>query len=266
MKILFIGDIIGRGGRMAVTRILPKLKQELAIDFAIANVENAAAGFGMTAKIYKQLADQGQVDFMTSGNHIWDKKEFVAKFNSFENLVRPANYCGENVPGVGWKIVDVKGKRICISNFLGRVFLNSEVASPFQIADNMLKDVSSQSDIILVDFHAEVTSEKNAFANYLDGKVSLVVGTHTHVQTADERVLPRGTGYITDLGMVGAKDSIIGMQKEGIIQKFIDGMPKRFQPQESGEMVFNALLVEFTDDNRLKSIERINKQVYLAEE
>jgi len=266
MKILFIGDIIGRGGRSTVSRVLPQIKKELKIDLVVANVENAAAGFGMTAKIYKQLSEQAGIDFMTSGNHIWDKKEFISNIDTFRNVIRPANYSGRGVPGEGYKVIEVSGKKICIINLLGRVFLNWDVSSPFTEVELILDKLGPEVDLILVDFHAEATSEKTALANYLDGRVSLVVGTHTHVQTSDERILPKGTAYLTDLGMVGAVDSIIGMQKEAVIEKFLNGMPQRFQPQSSGQMNFNSLLVEYSEDNKAVKVERINQKIYLNEE
>lgn len=263
MKVLLIGDIVGRAGRLATTRLVPELRQELGIDLVVANVENASAGFGMTAKTYKQLLPL--VDFMTSGNHIWDKKEINEEIKTFSKLIRPANYCADNVPGKGYGIIEINKKKICIINLLGRVFLNNEVSSPFEQADKIINQVQGKVDIILVDFHAEATSEKVALANYLDGRVTLVVGTHTHVQTADERILPKGTGYLTDLGMVGATDSILGMQKEAIIKKFLNGLPQRFEPEIGGQITFNALLATFDNNNQVNQLERIKRNIFINE-
>jgi len=258
MKILFIGDIVGRPGRAIVRALLPKLKEEFSPDVIIANGENAAAGVGITKKIYDELLNMG-IDVITMGNHMWDRREFLPDVSSCPNLVRPANY-PEGVPGKGHEIFSSNKIKYGVANLVGRVFMPC-IDCPFHAADSLVKKIKTETPIILIDFHGEATSEKNALAWHLDGKVSAVIGTHTHIQTADERILPKGTAFITDAGMVGAYDSIIGVQKEQIIKRFLLSIPERFEPEDKGPGLFNGLVIDIDDSGRAKKIERIYRIV-----
>ena len=226
MKIAFLGDVVGRGGRRAASKASPAIKEEHGIDLMIANLENAAGGFGITTKALNELELAG-IDFFTSGNHIWDKKEGVRLLDERRNIVRPANYPG-NAPGRGFRMIEVKGISIAILNIQGRVFM-PPIDCPFRTIDSCLERIGSESPIKLVDIHAEATSEKIAMGWYLDGRVSLVLGTHTHVRTGDVRVLPKGTGYVTDVGVTGSHDSVLGVTKEIVIKRFLEMRPARFE-------------------------------------
>ncbi|MFH1755194.1 MAG: TIGR00282 family metallophosphoesterase [Candidatus Latescibacterota bacterium] len=226
MNIAFFGDIVGKSGRRVIAHFLPDLKKERQIDFVIANVENAAGGFGITEKSIEDLEKAG-VDFFTSGNHIWDNKDGVAVLDAQDNIIRPANYPGE-VPGNGYRIVGAGEHAIAIVNVQGRVFMPA-IDCPFRAVDRIFKEVSAQTRVFIVDIHAEATSEKIAMGWHLDGRASLVVGTHTHVPTKDCRILLRGTGYVTDVGMSGSNDSVLGMEKEAVLQRFLQMRPSRFQ-------------------------------------
>jgi len=232
MQILFIGDIFGRPGRTIVKELLPGIVKEHSIDLVIANGENAAAGFGITPALAEELFELG-IDVITSGNHIWDKREIIDYLQAEDGnphsparrLLRPANY----PPGMpGWGMYQGKKKDVAyaVVNLQGRVFMAAN-DDPFRVADELLKEIKAK--VVVVDIHAEATSEKMAMGWYLDGRVTLVVGTHTHVPTADERVLPGGTAYITDVGMTGPYDSIIGVKKELILDRFLTNMPSRFE-------------------------------------
>ncbi|MFH1710554.1 MAG: TIGR00282 family metallophosphoesterase [bacterium] len=256
MKLLFIGDIIGRPGRYIVKSLLPGLKEEFSPDIVIANGENAAAGIGITKKIYDELTDMG-IDVITMGNHVWDRREFLPDISSCPTLIRPANY-PEGAPGKGHDIFSSKGTKYGVINLVGRVFMPC-INCPFQTANLIVAKINAETPIILVDFHGEATSEKNALAWYLDGKVSAVIGTHTHIQTADERILPKGTAFITDAGMVGSYDSVIGVQKEQIIKRFLSSMPERFEPEDKGPGLFNGLVIDIDDSGRAREIKRIYK-------
>lgn len=258
MKILFIGDIVGRPGRAIVRELLPKLKEEYSPDVVIANGENAAAGVGITKKVYDELMNMG-IDVITMGNHIWDRREFLPDISSCPNLIRPANY-PEAVPGKGYDVFSAKGVKYGVTNLLGRVFMPC-IDCPFHAANLLVAKMKSETPIILVDFHGEATSEKNALAWYLDGKVTAVIGTHTHIQTADERILPKGTAFITDAGMVGAYDSIIGVQKEQIIKRFVLSMPEHFEPEDKGPGLFNGLVLDVDESGKTREIKRIYKIV-----
>ncbi|MCX5773093.1 MAG: TIGR00282 family metallophosphoesterase [Fusobacteria bacterium] len=252
MKILVFGDIVGRAGREAVYEYLKTHKTKY--DLIIANGENSAGGFGLTNKVGDELFKIG-IDVITGGNHIWDKRDIVYYMNKGLNLVRPLNY-GVDVPGVGFVILERLGKKICVLNLQGRVFM-PPIDCPFKEIKKWLEEFKSQFDILIVDIHAEATSEKIALGWYLDGEASLVFGTHTHVQTADEKISPKGTAYISDVGMCGSFDGILGMKKEAIIQKFLDNLPTRFEPDENDRGI-NAISV--TIDNvtgHAFSIERI---------
>jgi len=252
MKIVIFGDIVGRAGREAVAEYLSVNKSKY--DLVIANGENSAGGFGMTNKVGDELFNMG-IDVITTGNHIWDKRDIVYYMNKGLNLVRPLNY-GSSAPGVGYVIVERQGKKIGIVNLQGRVFM-PPIDCPFKEIERWLEEFQSKCDMIIVDMHAEATSEKIALGWYLDGKASLVYGTHTHVQTADERILPQGTAYLSDVGMCGSFEGVLGMQKEAIIQKFFNNLPTRFEPDELSRGI-NAIAVTIDDlTGKAFSIERI---------
>lgn len=253
MNILCIGDIVGKPGRNFITERLQKLKTEYKVDFVVANGENCAHGVGITRNTYEELIYAG-VDVITLGNHTWAKKEVIELIENKKNLIRPANFPSNN-PGWGYTIMEKLGKRIAIINLCGRVYMDN-YDCPFTKVDEILKKIENEADIIIVDFHAEATSEKLALGWYLDGRVTTVFGTHTHVQTSDERILPQGTGYITDVGMTGPYDSILGVDKDIIIKKFVTMMPGKFEVAE-GNAVFGAILLEL-NDNKLTSIKRLN--------
>lgn len=256
MRVLFIGDIVGRPGREAAGRLLRGLRQEFAPDLVIANAENAAGGFGITARIAEELFQLG-IDLLTSGNHVWDKKEAEGVLDRERRLLRPANY-PEGVPGGGVALWGATEPRVGVVNLQGRVFMPA-IDCPFQVGLRIVETLRETTSLILVDFHAEATSEKAALAWYLDGKVSAVVGTHTHVQTADEQILPGGTAYLTDVGMTGARDSIIGMEKTAAMRRFLTALPARFQTAY-GPSQLNAVLLDLDEDTgRAKSILRIQR-------
>ena len=241
MKILFIGDIIGKPGRELLRKGLRQLVAHYGVDFVIANAENSAAGFGITKDIGDTILEWG-VDVMTSGNHIWDKKEAIDYIATEPRLLRPANYPA-GVPGRGSYVAQTgDGRAVGVINAMGRVFMLN-IDDPFAVVLREIEAMRGRTKIIIVDFHAEATSEKVAMGWHLDGKVTLVVGTHTHVQTADERILPNGTAYLTDAGMTGPHDSIIGMEKEPSLARFLTGMPSRFEPA-TGNPRLNGIVVE----------------------
>lgn len=227
LNILFIGDIVGRPGRHLVRDALPHLVARHVVDLTVANAENAAAGFGLTPDVVAELFDIG-IDVMTTGNHVWDKRDGLVCLDQEPALLRPANY-PPGAPGRGLGVFHTAaGLPVAVINLEGRVFMGG-LDCPFRKADELLEGLGAEQKIILVDFHAEATSEKGALAAYLDGRVSAVVGTHTHVQTADERVMPGGTAFISDVGMTGARDSVIGIRKELSIQRFVTQMPVRYE-------------------------------------
>ncbi len=265
MKILFIGDVVGKGARRAIVEILPKLKEEYSIDGVIANVENIAHGKGITRITLQEVLDAG-VDFATSGNHVWSKPEvyeMLAEENS--HLIRPANF-PPGTPGKGEMLITIATKSILVVNLMGRVFMKEDLDCPFRTFDAiMARYAEKRPDAILVDLHGETTSEKNAFGLYLDGRVSAVVGTHTHIPTADSRILPKGTAYITDVGMVGVRDSVIGVQPECIIQNFLTQIPAKHEVAEEGIVVFNSVLITIDESTGLASaIERIQREVSIT--
>jgi metallophosphoesterase (TIGR00282 family) len=238
IRVLFLGDIIGRPGRKALRRYLPSLIKKYSPALLVANAENAAGGIGITEKVGQELLTQ--VHVLTSGNHIWDKREGFSYVEKEERLLRPANYPPNN-PGRGSCFFETdRGVKIGILNLQGRVFMEP-IDCPFRIADEELKKLSTAN--VVVDFHAEATSEKQALGWYLDGRVSAVIGTHTHVPTADDRILPQGTAYITDVGMVGGYNSVIGIRKDQALKRFLTSRPYRFEPGKDG-LVFSAVLVE----------------------
>lgn len=255
MRVMLVGDVIGRPGRRAFRKYVQQLRKEKAIDVVIVNGENSAAGKGLTRTSLDELYSGG-ADIVTTGNHVWDKKDVLEFIDQEPFLIRPANY-PEGAPGKGYCLYPFRAKTIGVMNLSGRSFMPA-LDCPFQKVDDMLKEIKGQCDIIFLDFHAETTSEKMAMGWYLDGQVNGVVGTHTHIQTADERILPKGTAYITDLGMVGPWNSVLGVQTDKIIYKFITGLPVRFEVEAEGPQVFSAVVVEIDDkSNRTVSIERI---------
>lgn len=256
MRLLFIGDIVGKPGRELVRRGLGAIVDEHRIDLVIANAENSAAGFGITREIGDQLLEWG-VDVMTSGNHIWDKKEAIEYIGAESRLLRPANYPA-GVPGNGSYLARTRdGRSVGIINVMGRVFMNN-LDDPFAVVQREIDALRSRARVIFVDFHAEATSEKVAMGWFLDGKVTAMVGTHTHVQTADERILPKGTAYLTDVGMTGPHDSVIGVEVEAALGRFLNGMPARFETA-TGNPRLNAVVIEAADDTgKATDIERLS--------
>ncbi len=258
MKVLFLGDIFGNPGRTCISRELPKLVHKHRADIVIANGENAAGGIGINPAIADFLLDAG-IDVITSGNHIYKKKEIYDYINSQPRLIKPANF-PPDTPGNGYYIFSnpkYLAKKVAVVNVCGRVFVEN-LDCPFRKMDELLPAIYSQTNIVIVDFHAEVTSEKMAMGWYLDGRVSAVIGTHTHVQTADERILPRGTAFISDAGMVGPRDSVIGVKKELIIDRFIKMMPQKFVVASDDNWI-NGVVVDIDESTgKSKSINRIN--------
>ncbi len=250
-----IGDIVGQPGRMAVSVLLENIVRNQAIDFVIANGENAAGGNGITLPIARELFELG-VHVLTMGNHVWDKKEIFDFIDLEDRIIRPLNYPG-NPPGRGYGIYQVaSGGKIAVVNASGRVFMG-DLDCPFRKIEQILPELKRVTPVILVDFHAEATSEKVAMGWHLDGKVSAVIGTHTHVQTADERILPLGTAYITDVGMTGPVDSVIGVSKEAVLERFLTQMPARFTVAK-GLMIFSAAIIDIDPlTGTAESIERI---------
>ena len=258
MRVFFVGDIVGKSGRTVLKRQLGQLVQDLEIDVCIANVENAAGGFGLTPEVAQEIFAAG-VDVMTSGNHIWDKKEVFDYFQQEPRLLRPANYIDE-LPGRGVFTTSVlSGVKITIVNISGRAFLDA-IDCPFQAIDSILAKIDDSRRICIVDFHAEATAEKLAMAWYLDGRVSALLGTHTHVQTADERVLPKGTAYITDVGMTGAFDGVIGFRPEDSIFRFKTGVSRSLQVAKRNKGI-NAVVLSIDEaTGRAISIERYSSK------
>lgn len=258
MRILFIGDVVGRPGRMALRELLPGLKKELRPDLVVCNVENAAAGFGLTEALGREILACG-VDVMTGGNHIWDKKGSEEYLDREERLCRPANFPRE-APGRRYVITEVDDVRVAVISLMGRVFM-APCDCPFRELDRLLAALEDKADLFLVDFHAEATSEKQAMGYHADGRVAAVVGTHTHVPTADTCILPNGTAYQTDLGMTGPHRSIIGMESDPILRRFLTGMPTRFEvAQEDARL--SGLLVEIdTWSGHATEVERIQRSL-----
>lgn len=258
IKILFIGDIVGKPGRRAVAHFIPLIKKKEGIDFVIANGENLASGKGMTYGKYQEMIDAG-VDYFTSGNHIWNNADFIPCLNDKKvKVLRPANY-PETLPGRGFAEVKVKGVKLAIINLQGRVFMKDDIEDPFITGKNIVDDF--KNSIIIVDFHAEATSEKMALGYYLDGLVSAVLGTHTHVQTADEKILPFGTAFISDVGMNGPENSVLGVKKDIIIEKFLTQLPQSHKVA-SGDSIFNAVVIEInTKTKKANKITRISKML-----
>jgi metallophosphoesterase (TIGR00282 family) len=250
MRILFVGDVVGRPGRDAIAALLPKLRDELRVDLAIVNGENAAGGAGLTAEIARELQASG-ADVVTTGNHVWDQRQFVNEIESLDFVLRPINLPPNN-PGRGSLVV----KGVLVANAIGRTFMNP-ADDPFRAMDELLS--TDPPKIRVLDWHAEATSEKLAMGWHLDGRVTAVVGSHTHVPTADARVLPNGTALVCDTGMVGPRDSILGMRTEVIVDRFRTGLPKRFEVAD-GQVVFGSVLIDADDaTGKARSIERVDR-------
>jgi metallophosphoesterase (TIGR00282 family) len=264
LNILFIADLVGRPGRWAVSQLLPDLKRTHQIDFTIANVENAAGGFGLTKEIAKKIHTYG-VDCLTSGNHIWDRKDIYPYLEEDSRILRPANY-PPGVPGRGATVFEAyDGTRVGVLNLQGRIYIK-EIDCPFRVADREIEKLREEARVILVDVHAEATSEKIALGWYLDGKVSAVLGSHTHVQTADETILPRGTAYITDAGMSGSHDSVIGFNKEDALARFLLQIPRRFALGENDIRFCGVLLKVDPQTGKATDIQRLKISVPKPEE
>jgi metallophosphoesterase (TIGR00282 family) len=257
MNILLIGDVVGSPGRAILKKALPAVFRKYDVDYCVANVENAAGGFGVTKEVCDEILDTG-VDCLTSGNHIWDKKEILGVIDLIPQLLRPLNYPARQ-PGRGSHVGRGKRSRVPVAtlNLSGRVFMNGAMDDPFALGLKEIERLREEAKVILVDMHGEASSEKTAIASYFDGLVSAVVGTHTHVPTCDHRVLPRGTAYCTDLGMTGPYDSIIGVEKDAVLHRFLTGMPSRFETAK-GDPRFAAAVVDVDEQTgRARSIDRM---------
>ena len=239
MNIIFIGDVVGRTGRKLLKKYLPKLKTEFNCDFAVVNGENSSGGFGITDKVYKELLNCG-ADAITGGNHTWDKPDALTCINGWDKFIRPANY-HPSALGVCWRSFDTPKGKVLVISLLGRIFMELN-DDPFRVFDSIYEKFNDH--IIVVDFHGEATSEKNAFGVYVDGRAAIVAGTHTHVQTNDLRLLPLGTAYITDAGMCGSLDSVIGMDAKMSLSRFISNGSRKLEVEKHGRMVFNGISVD----------------------
>jgi len=256
VKILFVGDVVGRPGRRAVKDLLSWLREQHNADFVIVNGENAAAGYGITAKTAKEIRSAG-ADCITTGNHVWAQKEAYELLESDHRILRPANY-PPGVPGVGVNVFQARnGQKVGVINLLGRVFMDA-VDCPFRAASELVEQIHLECDAIIVDFHAEATSEKAAMGFHLDGQVTAVIGTHTHVQTADEAILPQGTAFISDCGMTGPTNTCIGVKPDIILQRFTCGLPVRFDVPKGGQAALSGVVVETRPESILsQSIQRV---------
>lgn len=259
MKVLVVGDTVGRPGRKAIKELYPQIKEEYGIDFFILNGENLSGGSGVNARCAEEMFD-AQVDVMTNGDHAWDQKEAKILFNTDPRMIRPANY-PEPCMGKGFTVITTdKGIKIAVLNLLGRVFLKT-VDCPFKKADELLESLPKDCKIVIVDMHAEATSEKIAMGWYLDGRVSAVFGTHTHIQTADERLLPKGTGYLTDVGMTGAYDSVIGRKVEPVIDRFLNQLPVRLEVADGNVKLCGVIFDIDEKTGQTTTVERIQKNL-----
>lgn len=253
LKLLFIGDIVGRPGRDLVMERVPRLRQELALDFVIANAENVAAGAGITGKLAKSILESG-VDAITLGDHVWDQRGWETEIATMDQVCRPANLPKSN-PGWDHVIIEKRGFRVAMFTVLGRTFMGLKADCPFLCADRMIEQLRSQADAIVVEIHAEATSEKIALGWHLDGRVTAVLGTHTHVPTADACVLPKGTAFMCDVGMTGPYASVLGREVAPVVAKFIEGMPHRFEVAEGDVRLSGALVEISASTTRAKKIE-----------
>jgi len=255
LRFLCIGDVIGKTGRKALKHFLPQVLKEYSPDFIILNGENVAGGFGITKKVFDELMSLG-VDVITSGNHIYDKKEISQFIDNETRLLRPANYPPQAL-GRGYGVYEKSGKKVAVINLMGRAFMGIPLDCPFRKFDEIYEEIKEKVNYIIVDFHAEATSEKAAFGFYVDGRADIVFGTHSHVPTADEIILPKGTVYISDVGLTGPKYSVIGMRPEEPIKKFLTGMPVKYEVAK-GKLVFHALFIE--KEGKKTDIKRIKLQ------
>jgi len=258
LRVAMLGDIIGRPGRRHTLRWIADLRSREELDFVVVNGENAAGGIGLTPDVSLEIFDAG-VDVITTGNHVWRNREMAGFLQTEKRVLRPANY-PQGVPGNGWTIVTKGALRLAVLNLQGRVFMQP-IDCPFICADRAIEQIGSNADAIVVDFHAEATSEKQALGLYLDGRVSAVVGTHTHVQTSDERVLANGTGFITDLGMCGPVNSVIGMDPDTVIPKFITAMPSKFEVGKGPVIVCGVIVEIDTSTGKTKYVQRFLEEL-----
>ena len=257
MKILFIGDVVGKSGRRALRRFLPELQDQTEADLTVVNAENAAGGFGVTAGVLEEFLEQSEIDVLTSGNHVWDKREALDLIQDEPRLLRPHNY-PVGTPGSGWIVATASnGVQVGVLNIMGTVFMHPTLDCPFSSAHQALEKRPSDVKVVLVDFHAEATSEKVAMGWYLDGRVSAVVGTHTHVPTADERVLPQGTAHISDVGMTGCYNSVIGMETAGVLKRFVERVPERFEVASGSASVCGVIIDVDGSTGKSRSIARV---------
>ncbi|MFO8057846.1 MAG: TIGR00282 family metallophosphoesterase [bacterium] len=258
MNILFIGDVVGRPGRRILNRLLPELMEEHNAQLVVVNTENAAGGFGMSQSIHDQMVGMG-VDVLTTGNHVWDRREFIKEIEHCERVLRPANY-PPGVPGKGWIVIETDYGPAAVINLSGRVFM-PPVDCPFRKAREIIEEIDHDVKVVIIDFHAEATSEKQALARFLDGEVTAVAGTHTHIQTADETVFPGGTAFICDLGMTGPAQSVIGVKIEPILDRFLSGLPKKFDTATGAEQINGAVITCDPKTGKATAIKRINKKL-----
>lgn len=257
MNVLCVGDVVGKPGREILASLLGGLRKEYQLDCVIVNGENAAGGSGITPKMADEIFNIG-CDVITLGDHVWDQKDLAEYLDQKTNIIRPANF-PEGVPGRGWCVATTRlGHKVGVINLLGRVFMRFQVECPFRALSKIVAEIRKETNIMIVDMHAETTSEKVAMGHYIDGHVSAVVGTHTHIQTADEKILPKGTAYLTDMGMTGPYDSVIGQNKENIIQRFLTSMPIRFHVAEDDVKLHGAVIS--IDDKTGKAVKIMRLQ------
>ena len=260
MKILFVGDIVGKGGRKAVQALVPELRREFGISFCIANAENMAGGGGMTRKCVEQML-RAEVDVLTGGGHIWDQRGFDDEIGLYPNVLRPANL-NPGQPGRGWGVFKApNGVSVAVISVLGRVFMNGFADCPFMAVDRFLQEIEGQAQVVIVDMHAEATSEKHAMGWYLDGRASAVLGTHTHVPTADQRILPQGTAVQCDVGMVGSRNSVLGRDVSAVVRRFSTGMPTRFKVVED-DIRLHGAIVTVDEAGRAVDIQAVSRDYH----
>lgn len=262
MRFLIFGDVVGKMGRRALQVVLPELRRELRPDVVLANAENIAHGLGMTEKTLREVLDAG-VTLFTGGNHVWDKPEGIELMRREDPIViRPANYPA-GAPGRGWKTLSVEGKTVLVVNLLGRVFMKDLVDDPFRAFDAIL--AAHPADVVVVDYHGEVSSERNAFGHYADGRATVIYGTHTHIPTADQRILPKGAAFVTDVGMTGARDTVIGVDPATVIPQYTTGIPQRFTWPETGVAWVHAIVADVDPAaHRATRIERVYREVTIT--
>jgi len=254
MRLLFVGDVVGKPGRQAVRHLLPALRRQHEVDFAVVNIENAAGGFGFTPEIAREILDAG-ADCLTAGNHVWKKREAYSFIDSEPRMLRPANY-PDGAPGRGYGLYVVRGVQVAVANLMGRVFMEP-LLCPFRLLDQIWERIRGETSVFFVDFHAEATSEKVAMGWYAAGRASAVIGTHTHVQTADERILPGGTAYVTDVGMTGPMDGVLGVDADLVIERFLSQLPVKFEMAHGPALLMAALLELDEHTGRAHRISRL---------